>query len=202
MLIGISGKAQSGKDTFARFFMYEYGVRTGRKFSYKPMHYGMEGMQSTSGIEVRKFADKLKEMVTLLTGIGKEQLEHEDVKSTALGEEWDGITPREMLQKLGTDLIRNQLNDKAWINALFNQFDPLMSKWVVTDVRFPNEALCIKSRGGLLVRVNNPNVKLMDHVTETALDDWKMWDLEFDNDKDLDKVQHFAGQLVSEMFKE
>jgi hypothetical protein len=202
MLVGISGKAQSGKDTFARFFMFEYGVRTGRKFSYAPMLYSMDGISAISSIELKKFADALKQMVTLLTGVGRSKLEEEEVKNTSLGPEWDDMTPRDMLQRLGTDLIRNQLHKDAWVNALFSTYDDLQSKWIITDMRFPNEAQAVRDRGGLLVRVERPDIKLMDHESETGLDDWTDWDLVFDNDKKFDKVQHFARELVFDMFDE
>ncbi len=46
------------------------------------------------------------------------------------------------------------------------------SKWLVTDVRFENEAEAIKERGGILLRINR-NVDTGTHPSETSLDDYK-----------------------------
>lgn len=200
MLIGISGKAQAGKDTFARHLIYAYGIRTGREFAYKPMYYSYDALQGIVGIDVVKFAGALKQIVSILTGILIADMEDAAIKDRKI-EGWD-MTLREMLQRLGTDLIKNQLDQDAWIKALFSKYDDISSWWIVTDVRFPNEAKKIREMGGNLIRINRPGIKLMDHPTETGLDDWADWDMVVENDKDIDKLMHFANEFITQMFKE
>ena len=74
-------------------------------------------------------------------------------------------TPRMLLQKIGTDLFRNQLHPNTWINATFANYKPIAGtmdvrrsretfpNWIITDVRFQNEADAIKERGGKLIKV-------------------------------------------------
>ena len=79
-------------------------------------------------------------------------------------------TPRILLQKIGTDLFRNQLHPNIWCNALFADYttkkysigidkyghQTIIDKypnWLITDVRFQNEADAIKKRGGRLIKV-------------------------------------------------
>jgi len=56
---------------------------------------------------------------------------------------------REILQKVGTDLFRNQVDPDYWVKALQPAYDQRMryrfTKFVIDDVRFPNEARWIKS---------------------------------------------------------
>jgi hypothetical protein len=74
------------------------------------------------------------------------------------------------LQKLGTEAMRNGLHTNAWVNATFANYD-YYSKWLITDVRFPNEAAAIIEKGGLLVRLHR-NSETGDHPSETALDNY------------------------------
>ena len=74
-------------------------------------------------------------------------------------------TPRMLLQKIGTDLFRNQFHPNTWINATFANYKPIAGtmdvrrsretfpNWIITDVRFQNEADAIKERGGKLIKV-------------------------------------------------
>lgn len=64
----------------------------------------------------------------------------------------------------------------------------LPPNWIITDVRFPNEAQAIKDRGGIILRIDRPakvdlGPRRTDwmHSSETALDTWE-FDYEIDND--------------------
>ena len=107
------------------------------------------------------------------------------------------ITPRVVLQVLGTEIGR-QINPDIWVNFLMKDYKPselLMSKirrvsirirleeslpnWIITDVRFLNEAEAIKERGGKLIRVNRPGQASRskdNHESEIALDNYKSFD--------------------------
>ena len=267
MIIGISGKTKSGKDTVGRIIQYLTSdikdtdftryceIQNNNEQVYK------EALNTTW--QIHKFADALKDIVCILTGCTREQLEDIDFKNSKLHDSFirygyaDGFikeyigngemgntkminkqcskeeyeehykinwqtaykvhpTYREILQYIGTDLLRNQLNENIWVNALFKNYyiehylygnTPYVLQpngnyrpaelhhsgmteqdminlgatkvsscnWVVTDVRFPNEAIAIKDRGGILIRVNrfNSNQQLFDqHPSETSLDDY------------------------------
>jgi hypothetical protein len=48
-----------------------------------------------------------------------------------------------------------------------------MSKWIITDTRFPNEAEAIKKADGIIIRIERPGVKPINpHPSETSLDKW------------------------------
>jgi hypothetical protein len=89
----------------------------------------------------------------------------------------ENTTIREFLQTLGTECMRNTLSDNIWIAALMcdyketNEYSP---DWIVTDVRFPNEAQAIKDNGGIMIRVDKPGVEAINnHPSETSLNDWE-----------------------------
>lgn len=92
MIIGLSGYIGSGKDTVGTIIQYlttqkETISYTGSFNSYI-MDIGMGG-DIVSRWKVKKFAGKLKEIATMLTGIPTEDFESQEVKSGFLGKEWD-----------------------------------------------------------------------------------------------------------------
>jgi len=142
-IIAISGKIGSGKDAVAGMIQ----KLTSQEFNWKT---NTPSVDSTW--KVRKFAGKLKQMASLLTGFSVEDLEKPEVKNSALGPEWERkiiwtaglekdyrigyvnhntglfkakiepMTVRQLLQELGTDAVRNQVHQNAWVNALFADY--------------------------------------------------------------------------------
>ncbi len=203
MVIGISGKIGSGKDTVGKIIQYliYYEKCKNTKNFYYPTDVWLAELQSnpnldlsTSGFHVKKFADILKDMVCLLLGCTREQLEDNEFKNKELGEEWSligitnevecvhcgylkdtlssNLTPRLLMQLLGTECGRQIIHPNIWVNALMSKYKPISDNllegeirkvreedlvfpnWVITDLRFPNEKEAIEVRGGLLIRVN------------------------------------------------
>lgn len=132
-LIGISGVKGSGKDTFAQI-INEERIKEGKE-PYRVM----------------KFANALKTIASYILDIDVIRFEDPVFKTTSLGPEWKGMTIREFLQKLGTEVGRN-INEDIWVNILFNK--KMEDEFVIiTDVRFENEASEIINRGGMIVNI-------------------------------------------------
>lgn len=242
MIIGISGKIGSGKDTVGKIIQYltsgyrhihsydQYLADVAKRNDYPEFHIW----------QIKKYATKLKQFISLVTGIPVEDLEKEKVKSRLLGEEWirygyadifyrdmNGVpiminkqcskeeylihyktnwqtaykheyTVRELLQLIGTEVAR-QIHVDFWVNALFSEYKKEggtegeervasdggyystpsykgnFPKWLITDLRYPNEKKAIEDRGGICIRVNRNDItaqnKINKHTSETALDD-------------------------------
>lgn len=164
MVYGISGKKGAGKDLIGKIIRSK--------------------LEPQRRYQIKKFADKIKDIVGLLIGCSREQLEDREFKQKELGDEWGGITARELLQIMGTECGRQNIHPNIWVNALFADYN-YNSSWIITDVRFPNEAKAIKDKGGILIRVNRESDVVDDHPSETALDDYNDWDLVIENDSDI-----------------
>lgn len=79
---------------------------------------------------------------------------------------------RRLLQRLGTEGGRNILGENIWVDTAFARAQG--DKIVVTDVRFPNEAEGIRTRGGRVVRVERPGTGPRNqHPSETSLVDYE-----------------------------
>jgi hypothetical protein len=191
MIYGISGYAGSGKDEVASM---------------------IQKIQPDKDWQVKKFAGKLKTVASILTGIPEKNFEDQDFKNTMLGNEWANrrgshaqMSVREFLQILGTEAIRIGLHRNAWVNALMCDYkteqgiDILddgnmklwfkdVPNWLITDCRFNNEAISIKERGGIVIRVNRPGVfPVNNHPSEIDLDRWN-FDAVINNDGNLNDL--------------
>lgn len=236
MLIAISGKIGSGKDTIGRIIQYldycKWYDKEERNFPKQNFEeftatarYNLSG---SSHFSIRKFADKLKDIVCLLVGCTRAQLEDSVFKDTPLEGDWGEIsyvkldtvtseilkvftsskeaaehaseideelgkndityvetyklTPRLLLQLIGTECGRNIIHPNIWVNALFSEYLPAVTyqmemldlgasdlqrekmgkplhseypNWIITDMRFPNELEAVKQHNGITIRVNS-----------------------------------------------
>jgi hypothetical protein len=180
MIIGINGKIGSGKDTIGKIIQYlTYPVNVdiqtylekevNGQFEIKP------NVHTVPNFEIKKFAGKLKTTASLLTGIPVEMFEDQEFKKLDMNPEW-GMTYREFLQRLGTEAMRDGLHTNVWVNALFADYIPTpnksmdesfmeqfvtgnseihyaLPKWIITDMRFPNELDAVKEKEGITIRV-------------------------------------------------
>lgn len=201
-LIGINGYAGSGKDTVGIIIQYLNCTNVGNltiEDVIKEYDAHQWWLEEQSEWEIKKYAGKLKDIASHLTGIDIEDFEDQEFKKTKLDPEWNvhgmPMTVREFLQKLGTDALRDGLHTNVWVNALFADYRCVPAdrapggwdcdNWIITDVRFPNEAKAIKDRGGIIIRIDRPGViAINNHPSEISLDDWS-FDYKLVNNSDL-----------------
>jgi ABC-type oligopeptide transport system ATPase subunit len=231
MIIGVNGRMGSGKDTVGKIIQYLQCHNTGEitieDVISNPEHEWW--LEEQSNFEIKKFAAKLKTVASLLTGIPVDKFEDQEFKKTNLPDEWCTLqqsgrnkvflpmTVRELLQKLGTEAMRNGLHTDVWINALFadyNNIDKLIRiteegleeweegnypNWIITDMRFPNEMKGIELRQGITIRVTRPDLlsfEAMLHPSETSLDDAK-FDYEIINDGTIEDLVEKVRKILT-----
>jgi len=107
------------------------------------------------------FADGVKDAVSVIFGWPRELLEGDTDASRAFREMPDvfwserfgyEVTPRYMLQLMGTEAGRDVFHSDIWIYSLEKR---MIGKTdvVIPDVRFPNEIEFIRQMGGKVIRV-------------------------------------------------
>jgi hypothetical protein len=207
MIIGINGKIGSGKDTVGKIIQcLTQGIN-----SEKQIVDYCNGVKITGfDWKLKKFAGKLKQIASLLTGIPVEKFEDQEFKQKHMGLEWE-MTYREFLQKLGTEAMRDGLHTNVWVNALFADYrlwsdgrKDWYPNWIITDMRFPNEMKAVEEREGITIRVHrdlhngNAHISPIPHASETALDNAK-FDYEIINDGTIeDLVEKVREILIKE----
>jgi hypothetical protein len=224
MIIGISGRIGSGKDTVGKII--QYLTKPGEELPYIGFEtYDDATLERNSKFKIKKFAGKLKQIASLLTGIPVEDFEDQEFKKSYLGAEWGTVesnplnaipvfedvafnhlmSVRELLQKLGTEAIRDGLHPNAWVNALMCEYKrPKMSEynpsnWIITDVRFPNELAAVNDVNGLTIRVVRPQIETANfkpqHASETSLDKAE-FDYEIINDGSIEDLIEKVRQIL------
>ena len=179
MIIGISGKACSGKDTAAKMLEVLYA---NPDISYED--FANRKYKNFVDIQVMHFADILKETVRVLFGIGEWETNTQEGKKITIS--WIGKTVRELLQEVGQGL-RDAIDPDLWIKALFANTEG-WSNYIIADVRYPNELEAIKERDGILIRIDRNGAGAGNHSSETALDDYNDWDVHIENNGSLESL--------------
>ncbi len=155
MIIGLSGYAQTGKDTIANYLVKNHGFV---KISFAdPIR---EALYKLSPYV------RVGDMPPVALSMAVDRLGWEDLKR---------LSPdtRELLQRLGTEVGREMFGKDFWVNQAMlkaNEHD----KVVFADVRFPNEVEAILEASGDVWRVSKPSVQPVNrHVSETSLDTYE-----------------------------
>ena len=198
LIIGLSGKKQSGKNTICEGLKNWY-------FSY---HFAF--------IKIYSFADVLKRQVCInVLGLSEEQCYGTDQEKNSLTKfKWENfpdniryleeerieevrvigetndyenlfvlrkgfMTAREVMQVVGTDIFRNYFDQEIWVDAtLRNIFQDKKNIALISDIRFPSEIDAIMKNGGSIIRLTRNVCEQDNHPSEIALDNYNFTSLE------------------------
>lgn len=162
-LVGIHGKAGSGKDTVARFLTDTF-----------------KNCYATA------FASSLKKSAAEAFGISYNDFDDRDLKET-INPNW-GLSPRQIAQFFGTEIFREtiqQLNPDIgrdfWIKRLALRLNNTLlpenegeydsgDMMVISDVRFQNEYDWVISNQGIIIHLTRQgadgNIGILGHASE------------------------------------
>lgn len=126
------------------------------------------------------------------------------------------LTPRRLLQLLGTDCGRNIIHPNIWINSLMSEYKfegckndgnscdtpngncdsrYCFPNWIISDVRFPNELKAVKDRKGITIRINRNKVVENEHESEIALDN-ATFDYIIENNGTIEELVEKVKQIL------
>jgi len=174
-IIGITGRARSGKDTLANFLVDDHGFL---KLS---------------------FAAPLRAFVADITGMTIAEMEDGPAKEAPL--DWlDGKTPRYLMQTVGTEWGREMIDRDLWVKVVENKIRQARREGaagvVISDVRFDNEAAFIRQWGGRVVEVVRPGAAAVSaHVSEAGVSVEHLDGL-YVNSGALSELRMYASGLV------
>ena len=153
IILGICGRRGHGKDTLAGFL-------------------------ADHGYKRAAFADRLKDTATRLFDLSYRQAHGSVTEKETPDPRWttvahpEGLTPRFILQQLGTEVART-IHPDVWARALLHDIAAVAQglspdaiiRFAVSDVRFPNEVDAIRACGGKIVKVVRK-----DYAVDAAID--------------------------------
>jgi hypothetical protein len=127
-IIALTGPKGTGKSTLAAHLVRLHGYR----------HFS--------------FAQPIREMAKVL--VPELNWDHLTTAEKETPVPWLGVTPRHILQTLGTEWGREQVSPEVWVRVMLHTLDQAakagVRRAVVDDVRFPNEAEALLARGAEL----------------------------------------------------
>jgi hypothetical protein len=151
MLIGITGKIGSGKTTAANYLV------------------------SSCGFTEYTMAEPIKQIGTVF-GFTHNQLYGTQKEKLEIHPHW-GVSGREFLQKIGTDMFRDllpqvipnmKISKSVWCDIFRLKYNG-QAPTVVSDIRFADEAQTIRDLGGVIIRiVRDEGYACSEHISETG----------------------------------
>ena len=180
MLIGFSGKKGSGKSYFADYLV-------NNKLFIK-----------------LSFASPLKEIIKILFNLSDEDVK-DPIKKELINPKFNA-SPRELMQWLGTDIMREEFNKKfnysgsIWIDSVKDKVKTLLDNnkdVVIDDIRFQNEVDMIHSLGGIVINLRNDLDNTLNNSTSThSSENQKLtFNYEFVNDKSYSNTYDIYWKL-------
>lgn len=189
MIIGLTGKKQSGKDTIADYLVNRFGF-----------------------IKLA-FADPIKDICKTMFGFTNDQL-YGNAKEIL--DETFNILPRDAMKFIGMEFRENMhklipnIHGDIWSLILLNKIQKLRQKdpncnIVITDMRFPNEYQMLVSHfidSIVLWKVTRDNTNNGDqHVSETFVDDFVV-NKTFENDGTIDDLYRNVCSIMMDLLED
>jgi len=168
MIIGLGHKRERGKDTAAKIIYNRLKYKAPTRMDF--------------------FAYSLKEGIGKgVFGLSHDQL-YGNLKNVV--DPFWGKTPRQILQFMGTDVMRKHYGEDIWVKTVEKRWleSGFGEYLILSDVRFKNEADWVRDKGGYLIKINRNieyNEEVDTHRSEIDLDDYYPWDAVIDNNGTL-----------------
>lgn len=145
------------------------------------------------------FADRIKVVVAALCNVSSEIQYSQEGKNIV-----DPILQKtygQLQQIIGTT-FRQSIDPDIWVKlALCSKYD--VDFILISDVRFPNECEAILQRGGCLIRLEGDPADIranstrdLNHISETALDDFDNWTLKIENKATIEELYQQLDQFL------
>jgi len=181
-IIGLGCTAQVGKDAAAEYLEKLYPGKVKRV----------------------AFADKLKQVAMDVFDLSWEQCYGSQEVKEAVDPRYN-MSPREIMQGVGEKL--RKVYPDVWIDAVFNVTIPKFAArgfdcFVISDVRYPNEADRIHKMGGTVVKITREGSGVTvgaSHSSETAMNNYQDFDFVLENNGGFEEYYRKLDQLMGEL---
>jgi hypothetical protein len=183
-VIGLHGYARSGKDTVAEFLKPHGYQRLAFADRLRECMYALDPIV---GCDTHGRLWRLQEVV--------DEVGWDEAKGVTLSDEGPEI--RRLLQVFGTEVGRQLIKDSLWVDIVLKQIHAEINnpghRFVITDVRFPNELAALrKVPGAQLWKINRAGVNPVNsHVSDAGIPDDE-FDLVIENDGTLRDLEYRA----------
>lgn len=214
MIISLSGKKKSGKDTVADFLVKDRGftklsfstplkeliIKT---FSIDPdLLYNdtKKDLPMDYNLNIDYFhLDKMREIITEEWGV---QIDYETRERIEEFFDKKIETPRQLMQVVGTDIIRNLISETIFIDLMLEKIKKIQTPIVIADARLKNERETLLELGAIMALIKRDiNIDPDDHISENDFGDEDDYDLVIENNINLQQLRSEINMWYSLTFK-
>jgi hypothetical protein len=216
--IFISGKKRHGKDLFAGQIRTQLIKLDQGRFVREDEDAETDSYR-VSGIRISRiaFADPIKQFAKLAFGLDEDQVNGSTKHKESPIPFWNGLTPREIMQQIGSNL--RMIDEDVFAKSLIERMKQRREKhlyndrmrghrrrpnhiFINSDCRYPNEVEIARQNlsNAVFIRIVRPGKESTgfdDHPSETALDNYNGWDHVVINDMDIPGLRAKAAKLVA-----
>jgi len=187
-IVALTGPKGSGKDTVAQMIVDKYS--------------------NQMDVRLVAFADPIKKVIQHVFGLDvNSNDEYDAFKRTMLtfnlkGSRMAAQQGRHVVREIG--MLMREYDDRQFTDYVTSQFSAHPDAlWVVTDLRFDNEYMMLRSAGygAKVVKIIRPQYEYDGHITERAFDD-HLVDQILMNDGPLDFLEARVDIVMRNLFKE
>lgn len=220
-IIGIHGKIGSGKDTVMKMMIAlseNSNCELDDVLRLEDFQWIDKTTMNYHPIEVRRFADPLKDAICSLYGISRDSLEllkdqiagshfvktdnsdyfgYIDGNSNIKNGDSISISPftfGQLHQYLSNDFFREKIHKDFFVQRYAKKETLSHKSFIITpDMRYMNELVFIKNQGGFLIKIEGDDrrkksSRIKNHVSETELDTFTDYDFVIQNDDTLQSL--------------
>jgi hypothetical protein len=181
-LIGLAGRAGTGKSTIARLLCEQHAF-----------------------VEVA-FADPIKRALAAMLDLPSAYFHDPFTKDLPI--DWlRNTTPRRLMQTLGTGWGRQMIADDLWLILARRRIERLTAQAerehiagiVISDLRYADEAAFVRAQGGTVWHIVRPAPPVEAHSSEAGITA-QPGDRTCDNTGDLDRLETTLDHLLHTQF--
>lgn len=183
-IIGIGHRKKVGKDTLARFITTEYKLNPLSKDKF---------------VVKRGFADQLKSICySLYKWAGHRSPEYYEANPDEKEEVLTliGKSVRQIWIETGNKM--REIYPMVWVDYLL-QGTQDADLLLIKDLRFHNEVVAIKDRGGYVIRVDRDQIQKDNDGADDPLADYDKWDMIIDNSGLANDLYDKATEIVERL---
>lgn len=179
MIIGFCGKKGSGKSFFSDYLV--------KNFNFIELSY----------------AKPLKEVVKIIFNLSDDDVNDPIKKELKINRL--NASPRQLLQWLGTDIIRDEFNKKfnyngsRWVDLMRENLIKLKGRnIVISDVRFSDEIDLIHQFNGIIINIERNNIDMTNTTNHKSENQDLNYDHKIINKNELTNYNfEFLNQLIN-----
>lgn len=177
-LIGLAGRAGVGKDTAADYLGHRHHFAT---YAFAaPIRAGLRAMLRLRDYH---FTDR-------------------ELKEQPL--EQIGVSPRKLMQTLGTEWGRTCIHRDLWLMVAAGEISNLkvqgVKRLIITDLRFDNEADWVRQQGGKVLHILRPDAPVIEgHASEAGVHMRPNDDLWIVNDGSIADLHYGLDRLMDDI---